>query len=120
MDEGNSATNLLIGLGLAFVGYLLAQKYDLPGFVEEAYYAQASTPEKARTDLLHLSALYFRGLLEGNQALMNKAHADAEVLRQRFPGAGPEGGYSPEDLQKAGLLTPDQVAAINRILGGGT
>lgn len=70
--------------------------------------------QEAEATLLSLSTLWWNNI--GNEEFQNQLHAEAEAIRKAFPGAGPEGGYTCEELVAKGIFTPSYCSYARALL----
>jgi hypothetical protein len=61
------------------------------------------TFSQARRALVQLDVMWFQN--RSNPALQTQLHQEAEAIRQAYPGAGPEGGYTCQQLVQMGQLS---------------
>jgi hypothetical protein len=116
--SGGNAVGQVIGLlllaGVVGVGVYAVEQFDLVNRIEVLLHGFPRNQQQAQRDLLLLSRDWFIGKLNNDPWVMSRASQEATRIRQQYPGAGPEGGYTLDQVFQAGLLTQDQ---YNRLKG---
>lgn len=75
-------------------------------------YPWPCTFEAAKGTLIALSLDWWRSI--GNPNRQRDLHLEAEAIRQAFPGAGPPGGYTCEQLADLGLIPKSECPILRQ------